>query len=189
MKIETKELRPDMWKDLQILFGSNGACGGCWCMSWRTQKGEKWEDIKGQVAKKRFKDLVESGKAHGVLAYHQGVPVGWCSFGSRQEFSKLDRAPSLKCDDAEQVWSIPCFFIHKDYRLQGVGTLLLNHALKILKKKKVKIAEGYPVKAYNYGKSIPPAFAWTGTGSMFKKAGFKIVGNKNGGKQRVRTEI
>ena len=23
------------WKDFETLFGERGACGGCWCMSWR----------------------------------------------------------------------------------------------------------------------------------------------------------
>ena len=69
MKIETRQLNPELWNDLEKLFGAKGACGGCWCMSWRVQKGEKWSDIKGTEAKRRFKKLVISGKAHGILAY------------------------------------------------------------------------------------------------------------------------
>ena len=53
MKIETKELTPKLWPDFERLFGANGACGGCWCMSWRIEKGEKWEEVKGACAKKR----------------------------------------------------------------------------------------------------------------------------------------
>jgi len=158
-------------------------------MAWRQQKGEKWDKIKGNTAKARFKKLVITDKAHGVLAYSDGEPIGWCSFDKRQDYIKLDRAPSLKCDDAENVWSIPCFFIHRSYRGKGVGTTLLEHALKQLKKRGAVIAEGYPVKPDKQGKQIPHAFAWTGTRPMFEKVGFSVVGNKDGGKQRMRKEL
>ena len=186
INIETKELTPALWPDLERLFGENGACGGCWCMSWRREKADDWKNIQGAETKRRLKKLVTSGKAHGILAYHDDEPVGWCSFDKRTDYARLDRSPSLKCDDADQVWSIPCFFIKKDYRKKGVGTALLQHAIKALKKHGAKIAEGYPVNPYGYGKNIPAAFAWTGTQSLFKRAGFKVVGNKGGGKERVR---
>lgn len=174
MKIITKELKPSFWNDLEILFGSNGACGGCWCMSWRTEKGENWENIKGNNAKNRFKKLVTSGKAHGVLAYADGVPVGWCSFDRRKDYPKLDRAPSFKCTDANDVGSIPCFFVKNGYRGKGIAGKLLEHAEKVMKKMKFKILEGYPVKPSKaYKDKIPAAFAWTGTQPLFLKAGFE----------------
>ncbi len=187
-KIKVKEISIELWPDLEKLFGSNGACGGCWCMSWRTAKGEKWEQIKGSEAKKRQRNLVKTGESLGLLAYSGQDPIGWCSFGPRKDYYKLDRAPSLKCDDAEDVWSIPCFFIHRNFRGRGVGTLLLRHAVNAITKRKGQIIEGYPVTPYNYGKEIPAAFAWTGTLSLFESAGFSKVG-KPGGKQRVRLEL
>ena len=156
-------------------------------MHWRREKDATGE--KGAGAKKEFKKLVTAGKVHGVLAYFEGEPVGWCSFDRRTDYARLDRSPSLKCEDAEKVWSVPCFFIKKDFRKQGVGTLMLERALKAMKKHGAKIVEGYPVNSYDYGKSIPAAFAWTGTQSLFKKQGFKAVGNKTGGKVRVRRKI
>ncbi len=56
MKITTTDVTPDSWKYIEELFGNNGACGGCWCMSWRIAKDEKWDNIKGAEAKKRFKN-------------------------------------------------------------------------------------------------------------------------------------
>jgi GNAT superfamily N-acetyltransferase len=189
MEIETRELEPAMWPALEQLFGANGACGGCWCMSWRRVPGDDWEKNKGEINKARFKELVTRGKAHGALAFSEGKPVGWCSFDRRVEYAKLDRAPSLKCEDAAQVWSVPCFFVHQDFRGQGVGEALLAHAVKAMKKRGVKIVEGYPVKPEKSGKKTPAAFAWTGTRSLFAKQGFVVVGNPDGGKQRVRKEL
>jgi GNAT superfamily N-acetyltransferase len=189
VNIRTKELEPGLWPEVERLFGSNGACGGCWCMSWRQEKGEDWNKSKGAVNKARMKKLVTTGKAHGILAFCDDEPVGWCSFGERVDYAKLNRSPSLKCEDANKVWSIPCFFVHRDCRGKGVGSALLRHALRAMKQMGAEIAEGYPVNPYDYGKKIPPAFAWTGTRPMFKKAGFKVVGNPDGGKQRVRKKL
>lgn len=189
MKIKMKELVPELWPQLEKLFGTNGACGGCWCMSWRNEKGEKWEDVRGSIAKSRFKKLVKMKKAHGVLAFAEGEPIGWCSFDRRKDYAKINRAPSFKCDDADRVWSVPCFFIHKDYRGKGVATALLKHSIRAMKKFGAEIIEGYPVKSYNYGKKIPHAFAWTGTLSLFESVGFEVIGKKNGGKQRMRKAV
>jgi hypothetical protein len=32
--LQFKELTPDRWSDVEALFGTRGACGGCWCMLW-----------------------------------------------------------------------------------------------------------------------------------------------------------
>ena len=133
--------------------------------------------------------LVESGQAHGILAFAGDEPVGWCAFDRRTDFAKLDRAPSLKCDDADQVWSIPCFFVRKEFQGQGVGGKLLAAALEALRRHGAAIAEGYPVKPTGDGKKLPAAFAWTGTRSLFAKAGFEVAGNPDGGRQRVRKHL
>ena len=64
---------------------------------------------------------------------------------------------------------------------------MLEFALRCLREEGAQIAEGYPVKAT--GKPIPAAFAFTGTTPLFKAAGFKLAGNKEGGKQRVRLAL
>ena len=186
--VQVRELTPACWNDLEKLFGEKGACGGCWCMLWRQTKGEKWNQVKGDVNRRRFKKLVESGRAHGALAYDDQLPVGWLSFDRRVEYDKLNRAPSLACDDPEEVWSIPCFYIKSGYRFQGVASALLAQALRFLKKRGAKVAEGYPTKPYKDG-PIPAAFAHTGTRPLFRKLGFDVVGNRNGGRQRVRRTI
>lgn len=189
MPLETRELTPDLWPDLETLFGPRGACGGCWCMSWRTPKAERWDDIKGEEAKRRMRALVELGQAHGILAFEDGRAVGWCAFGPRRDFAKLDRAPSFKCDDADEVWSIPCFFVAKGHHGKGVAKAMLAHALKAIADRGGTIAEGYPVKPARDGKLLPAPFVWTGTRPIFDAAGFEIAGNEDGGKQRVRRRL
>ncbi len=181
-------LEPGRWRDVERLFGEKGACAGCWCVFWRLEKGERFSEVKGAEAKRRFKALVERGEARGLLAYAGERPVGWLSFGPRKSFPKLDRAPSLKCDDAERVWSLPCFFVHKDFRGQGVASGLLKHALPLMKRAKAEVAEGYPVLPPAHGK-VPAAFAYTGTVDLFQAQGFSPTVRRPKGKQRMRKEL
>jgi GNAT superfamily N-acetyltransferase len=184
--IETRDLSGDLWPAYEKLFGQNGACGGCWCMAWRAKDGERWEDLKGAQAKRRMKAMVLRGEAHGVLAFVDEEPVGWCSYGPRLDYPKLGRARSLACDDAERVWSLPCFFIKRGWRGKGVATALLGAALEQLRLRGAEVVEGYPVKPASDGAPLPAAFAWTGTRGLFEAFGFEVVGNPDGAKQRVR---
>jgi GNAT superfamily N-acetyltransferase len=180
-----RPLTPALWPEFERLFGERGACGGCWCMTWRLERGEKWEDVKGAPAKRRMKSLVLASRAHGLLAFDGGEPVGWCALGRRTGFARLDRAPSLACDDAARVWSIPCFFIRRDHRGRGVATALLAAAVEALENDGAEVIEGYPANPKR-GKKLPDAFAWTGLPSLFRAAGFRVAGNRGGGKLRMR---
>jgi GNAT superfamily N-acetyltransferase len=189
MKILVKELNPEMWPDIEKLFGPNGACGGCWCMYWRTKKGVKWEVAKGLKNKASFRRLVRSGKAHGALAMVDNEPVGWVSFDRRVDYDRLNRSQSLACSDCELVWSVPCFYIKSGFRGMGVASALLEAVLKIMKRHGASIVEGYPVVPKNKGDRIPAAFAWTGTKSLFAKAGFQSVDTRERGKERMRITL
>jgi GNAT superfamily N-acetyltransferase len=186
VKLALRELTPELWPAYEELFGEKGACAGCWCMYWRLPRGEELAKVGGAPMKRRMKKLIAEGKAEGVLAFDGSRPVGWISFGPRRDYDRIDRAPSLKCDDADEVWSLPCFFVHKDYRGKGVATALLAAGVKALKKRGAKIAEGYPVKASKPGEKMANAFIYTGTMPLFEKQGFEVVREKAKGKQLMR---
>jgi GNAT superfamily N-acetyltransferase len=188
MPITTKILTPKLWPEVEKLFGANGACGGCWCIYWRVKEGENWEALKGKTARSRMKKGVSGGSIQAVLAFDGNEPVGWCTFGPRLDFPRLERARTLLCDDAEHVWSVPCFFVKAGHRGQGVAGAMLEHALRDMKRRGAAIAEGYPSKPGKDGKYIA-AFSWTGTRGLFVKLGFKPTGNKGGGKVRVRKQL
>ena len=38
LNLEAYSLDSTRWDDFEELFGEKGACGGCWCMSWRLKK-------------------------------------------------------------------------------------------------------------------------------------------------------
>ncbi len=168
-----RELRPDDWSHIAKLFGDRGACGGCWCMSWRVPHGGKtWQAVVGEPNRKAFRKLVQSGEAHGILAFDQGNPVGWCNFGKRADFPRTETVKAYKRDDIEGVWAINCFFVLKDYRNGGLSAQLLEAAVKAIKKHKGKIIEGYPVPLTKDGNKLPAAFSYTGPEAIFQRAGF-----------------
>lgn len=67
---------------------------------------------------------------------------------------------------------------------------LLAAAMRRMAELGVERAEGYPVKPPTSGARIPPAFAYTGTRSLFESAGFALEpGSEAHGKQRVRKRL
>jgi GNAT superfamily N-acetyltransferase len=186
--VTTTELRPELWPAVETLFGQNGACGGCWCQAWRIEKGERWADVKGEVAKDRLRQGILHGTVFGILAFDGETPIGWCTFGPRDSFPRLNRARSLHCEDSAEVWSVPCFYVRRDARGRGVAGALLDHALRAMVARDVETVEGYP-SAPNKDGSYIAAFSWTGTAPLFEKAGFTVVGNAEGSKRRVRKHL
>lgn len=183
-----RDLTPALWPAMEALFGERGACGGCWCMYWRLERGERWDDLKGARARARMKALVKNGQARGALAFADDEPVGWCAYGRRPEFVRLERARTLACDDAGQAWAIPCFFVKAGWRDKGVATALLEHAVASLRRRGARIIEGYPVNL-KAGQRLPNAFAWTGTRAMFEAAGFRRADSGDASKVRMRYGI
>ena len=163
---------PARWPDVEKLFGTRGACGGCWCMYWRLARPQ-YEKQKGEGNKHAFKKLVAGGEAPGILVYAGSEPVGWCALAPREKYPRLAGSRILQPVDERPVWSVTCLFIKKEYRRQGVSVALLRAAAQHVKKHGAKIVEGYPVEPKE-GK-MADAFVWTGLASAFRKAGFKEV--------------
>lgn len=158
------------WDDIVKLFGERGACGGCWCMSWRL-KSSDFEKNKGLGNKELLKALTEKKEHIGLIAYKNGEPAGWCAFAPREKYLRLENSRVLKRIDDEPVWSISCFFITKPFRRQGFSVELLQAVINFARKNKIKILEAYPVIPYS--QKMPDAFAWTGFLNSFIAAGFK----------------
>jgi len=159
------------WYDFVALFGDKGACGGCWCMTWRLTAAD-YKKKKGEGNKKAMKELTKKA-APGILAYTDEKAVGWCAIAPRREYIRLETSRILKAVDDKEVWSVSCFFIHKRYRQKGLSTQLLKSAVDFAVLNGATIVEGYPI---DKGKNkMPDVFAWTGFSSIFIKAGFKEV--------------
>lgn len=159
------------WSDFEKLFGERGACGGCWCMSWRLKRSDFIKQ-KGEKNKKAMKKIVSSGEVPGIIAYSEGEPIAWCSVAPREKFPALERSRVLARVDEKSVWSIVCLFIAKPFRRKGVSAKLLRASVEYAKKHGTKIVEGYP---FELKTDLPDPFVWTGLASAYRKAGFVEV--------------
>jgi GNAT superfamily N-acetyltransferase len=173
-KIHIRPLTADDWPHIVQLFGANGACGGCWCMWPRVPRGGKsWHEAKGAKNRQRFRRLVQTGKVHAVLAFVGKDPVGWCSFGPRSTFPRLERVRALQRDSSDTTWSIVCFYIPSRWRGRGVATKLLEAATGEAFALGATEIEGYPVVPKKLPEKVPAAFAWTGVPALFVAQGYE----------------
>lgn len=176
MTLSYRELQPSDWPALEALFGPNGASSGCWCMWWRIERGgQLWERTKGAPARKEFRRRVQEQEAHGILAWDGARAVGWATYGPRRDFPRLETVRAFRVADPDAVWSIPCFFIHRDLRGHGVCRGLLQAVLAAARQQGAKVLEAYPVTTTADGRKVASAFAYTGPMRIFEAAGFQEV--------------
>lgn len=178
-----KPLSKKNWSQFEKLFGERGACGGCWCMSFRLKKSV-FEKQKGEGNKRAMKKLVSSGQPTGLLGIYKKETIGWLALAPREDFVKLENSRVHKRIDDRPVWSIPCFFIAKEFRRKGMSIALLKGAIQYAKKQKIKALEAYPTIPYSA--KMPAAFAWIGILSSFEKSGFEIVDRTSKSRPMVR---
>lgn len=186
MKLHFEALTSANWQHFEILFGAKGACGGCWCMTWRLQRKE-YEQLKGDGNKDAMHDQVRKGHTVGILAFAGGQAVGWCSLGPRDVFPRLAFSRILKPIDDTPVWSIVCFYIRKDHRRQGILSPLILAAAAYARKQGATVLEAYPIDPAK--DSMPDVFAFTGIASAFLKAGFREVARNASTRPIVRLQL
>ncbi len=186
MNLHFEPVTAERWQDLELLFGSRGACGGCWCMAWRKRRADFQRD-KGDANRASLKALVDADSQPGIIAYDGDVPVGWCAVAPRQEYSFLQRSRVLKPIDDAPVWSVSCLFVARAYRRKNVSVELLRAAIAFVRERGGEIVEGYPMEPK--AGSMPDAFVWTGLLNAFLKAGFREVPRWSENRPLVRFSI
>jgi GNAT superfamily N-acetyltransferase len=169
-----KPVKRNLWTDFEELFGSNGACAGCWCMYWKL-RGKAFDEVRGFETRQMHKSIVDSGTVTGLLAYLHGEVVGWIAVEPREAYDRLVHSRTLKPVDDQPVWSVTCFYVAKKLRRTGISVELLKAAVEHVRKQGGRIVEGYPVDTQ---KDMPAPFIYTGTASAFRQAGFQEVARR-----------
>jgi GNAT superfamily N-acetyltransferase len=169
-------LTPERWSDFESLFGANGACGGCWCMAWRTASPKAFDAAKGEGNKRAIRRIVKAGPPPGLLAYEGTEPIGWCAVAPREAYARLRGSRILAPVDDQAVWSVTCFFVRRDRRHRGVTVALLKEAARHVARLGGRVVEGYPTET---DQEQPGAFVWHGLASAFRKAGFREVARRS----------
>lgn len=189
MSFTTKPLTDATWPDLEAIFNARGCsiARNCWCMAYRkTGSGDGFTKELAKRNRTRLKALADDRKQVGLIGYRGGVPVGWVSFGPREDFARLVNSPVMKAVDDQPVWSIICFVVPSEYRKQGVAKDLLAAAIAFCRKNKVKLVEAYPVD--KPGRTADSNL-WFGTKSMYDGAGFEEVARRKPERPVVRLHL
>jgi GNAT superfamily N-acetyltransferase len=170
-KFEFFPLTSQRWDDFETLFGPNGACAGCWCM-WFLMTGKEFSAARKEGHKNAMRTLVQSGFEPGLIAYADGIPAGWVALAPRESYKRLENSKILAAVDDQLVWVISCFFIHRDYRRQGMMEKLIAAAIEYARNKKIKILEAFPLDVHEKTSSTS---LFAGKASVFYQLGFEQV--------------
>ncbi len=174
-KIEFLPLTPEHWSDFETLFESNKTTDGCWCMWWRL-KNKEFSSAGKEGLKNGMRTIVHSGIEPGLIAYADGVAAGWVAVAPRPEYTRLETSRTLYPVDDQPVWSIPCFFIHRNYRRNHLMERLIEAAAQYAKEHGAQMVEAYPLDVHEKTDS---GSIFTGVASIFERSGFVEVARRN----------
>lgn len=184
MNLAVHPLTAETWPALEDLFGRGGASNGCWCMYWVLGPGyHKRPRVENKEA---LRALSEHGPPPGLLAFDGERAVGWCRLTPRADQPWLDRARYLAPIDDVPVWSLSCFYVRRGYRGAGVPPVLIAAALRAAKRAGAPAVEAYPIDT-SAPKSTRNLF--TGTASMFERAGFTTVARRSPARPIMRHDL
>jgi ribosomal protein S18 acetylase RimI-like enzyme len=189
-RLATKPLTPARWRDFESVFDARGCsqARNCGCMFYRRTGASKIPsgDTAARFNRRAMRALVESRAFVGLVGYAGAVPVGWVSFGPREDFHRLARSPVMKPIDDERVWSIVCFVVPPGYRGRGVAHALLDGAIRYARRRRVRLLEAYPVDATARGRDDA---MWFGARRMYDRAGFVEVARRKPGRPVMRLAL
>ncbi|GAA5032972.1 hypothetical protein GCM10023317_84570 [Actinopolymorpha pittospori] len=169
MRFTTKELSKRTWPDFERFFSQVHGCACTLYLHGRhlpsvartaTERAERFgvPDRSRSVFPARafgraqelsaVKELVWQGRAHGILVYGRGEPVGWCHFGRASALPVVrdDRTPpEMVARHPSSDWRITCFTTRMDYRRRGVATTALAAALEAIRQRGGGWIEATPI--------------------------------------------
>ena len=170
MELKFKSLNSDLWQDFENYFEFKGGCSGCWCMNHRLPIGL---DFEGEAAKLAMKQLVQTNRVFGVLAYEEGdsIPVGWASLDRRRTLPGHDCiGEDINCDPNQ--WSIHCVTSRSDKKNLGVEQKLIDAALSLAKEYGASEVEEYPEPGSHTSKPYKSWNTFNGHVDSYEGLGF-----------------
>lgn len=185
MNFEVKPATAARFDDVATMLGpKNPTSSVCWCLSHRIDAKTNRELV-GPARGEYVRKLCSRRIAPGVLAYDDGVVVGWAGAAPRAElpFGRSRRIPHV---DDLPVWSVWCIRVRPGHRGKGISHALLDGAVAFARSHGAPAVEGYPVD--NRGQKVDLTMAYVGTRALFEGAGFTKVADTDsvsGGFPRV----
>lgn len=169
----TFDVRPaEVFDDVRQVIGPRRPDANvCWCLTYRLPSRENRE-LRGPARGQVVAELCQRDLPPGVLAYDEGVPVGWAGVAPRAELNSFARANSkIPHLDDRPVWTVWCFRVRAGNRGRGIVHALLAGAVDLARAHGAPVVEGYPVD--NRGEPVDLTMAYVGTRALFERAGFE----------------
>jgi GNAT superfamily N-acetyltransferase len=184
MSLTVTPLTADRWPALESLFGRAGASNGCWCMYWRI--GPRYRHRPRADNRDDLRQLAASPQPPGLLAFDGDLAVGWCELAPRTELAWLARTRYLGPVDDLPVWSLPCFYVRRTHRAQGVMDALIEAAIPAASASGAPALEAYPVDTAVPGHT---GNLFPGVASTFARHGFAVVARRKPDRPVMRRAI
>jgi GNAT superfamily N-acetyltransferase len=178
-KLTIRALTPARVDDLKTI--TRGTWGSaCWDLFPRYTAAQQRElgitSGPGTAESRRRAALVKLARRRknsaGLVAYDGREPIGWISLGPRYDFSRVDNSRATPPVDDVPAWVIPCITVRKGHRGEGVAVAMIRAAVEYAGKRGAPAVEAHPRAA---GKRVHDDFAFFGTETMFRKAGFRKI--------------
>jgi GNAT superfamily N-acetyltransferase len=123
-------------------FSDNPEWSSCYCQCFYEDHSKvHWPSRTGVENRACAIQRIAQGQMQGLLAYQDGMVVGWCNAAARVLLRALDTEPIA---NPEQVGTIVCFLVAPSVRGRGVATALLNAACQHLREQGFISVEANP---------------------------------------------
>lgn len=167
-KFSVKPLSPQTWPAFAALVEAHGGVwGGCWCVEFHPDG-----KLRGPHRRALKEQKVREGTTHAALVFDASRCVGWCQFGPAEELPRIKHLKVYQAGaGAPPDWRITCFFVDRAYRGQGVASLALSGALKIIASLGGGSVESYPEDVE--GRQVSASFLHNSRLAMFEHQGFE----------------
>jgi GNAT superfamily N-acetyltransferase len=170
------------WEDLEAVFGTTGDPSRCWCQRFKMQPKESWASVGREELAFRLRQQTDCGHpgpgpTSGLVAYLDGVPVGWCAVEPRAAYPRMLRNNRVPWEgrnedkNDESVWAVTCFVVRRGFRRRGIARALAAATVDFARERGARALEGYPTTT----KEALLGELHVGTEGMFTAAGFAEV--------------
>jgi ribosomal protein S18 acetylase RimI-like enzyme len=185
--VEIRRLTPQRLADFLAFFegeafADNPRWGFCFCQFLYVDHDKvDWNGRTAGENRSAACERIGAGRMQGLLAYRDGLPVGWCGAAPR---SLMDAFAGEADPDFDRLGQITCFVVAKRHRRTGVAKALLDAACEMLAGQGLAIAEASPV-----AEADSDAKAHYGPLGMYLAAGFRVHRTESDGRVVVRRSL
>jgi GNAT superfamily N-acetyltransferase len=172
------------WEDIQTVFGTRGEAAACQCQYFKILNKD-WSSVPVAERAFRLRQQTDCGypdaeATTGLVAFLDGVPVGWCAVEPRSAYPRLRNAKvpwtgREEDKDDDTVWAVTCFMVRTGYRRRGISSILAKAAVEYARDRGARALEGYPMVDRPNEEIAWPSEMYVGTRSIFSDAGFTEI--------------